>query len=126
MRFDPNLYIRRLIESYTNSRGRVGVCLKKLSSQETLELVPASYHEDEQGIECEAIYRHPSGAYLLYARYLDAEQLDIIGQRKLTNRGTEELIRDMLRKELEDLLTPKRAFNDFGYFRNSKFTPNLL
>ena len=113
MEFREDSYRFRLIDGGGNSHGngRVAVCLIKLSSlsflNRCLELVPDFYRGDEQGMECEATFRHDSGAYLLYARQGGAEQLDIAIPKTIVNDGPVETIREMLRKEIGDLFVPE-------------------
>jgi len=107
MEFHDDCYRRRLIDTEGNKDfqpDRVRNCLQALSVRGTVELVPDSYKEDEQQVGCEATFRHCSGAYLLYARHLTIEQLDIVVPSRLHAQEAEKIVRISLEKDLGHLL----------------------
>ena len=96
----------RAVEAYRKSGRAVEACLIKLIGENQIELVPNSYHdEDEQERECEATFRHFSGAYLLYARHTNEEQLDVQIPTRLNFHQTKEMLLSSL-KDLDGLLNP--------------------
>jgi len=106
MRFPSKPLSRaRLIEAYKKSGTRVESVLQDLGVSGDVEVVPESCHEDEQQIDCEATFRHFSGAYLLYARHTDGEQLDVAIPFRLNPRETANALLSGL-KNLSDLIEP--------------------
>lgn len=103
------IYKRRLAEIHENPTSMVAVCLSRLALQGAIELVPDSYQEDEQRAGCEATFRHLSGAYLLYARHMDHEQLDIAVPCRLNSQEAEKATLNSLRNDLAGLLVEEPA-----------------
>ncbi len=104
MPFKDDSYKRRLIESRAYSDGRIETCLNELSVRGVVELVPDSHHEDEQQAECEATFRHCSGAYLLYARHLNTEQLDMAVPPRLSLQEVQKMVVMSLNKDIGELI----------------------
>ena len=106
----PPIHRERLIEYSGDNRtdfktGFVAKRLQDLANEGRMEIVPDSLKQDEQGMGCEAIFRHHnSGCYLGYARYGCREQLDLMIPGHLDHEKVGPRCKNDLREKFGDVM----------------------